>query len=192
GAVVIFFEVLGILAACCAVQTVCRARQEEAHGTAEPVLATPVDRVRWLAGYALIGFAGIVLVAAAAVVGAVVGLARPDSDRNLLGDVLVVAGDQVLAACVFLVLTALVFVLAPRLTIPLGWTLVLLAMVLGLFGPLFGFPDWLIHVAPIAVAPTVTGDGVDVRGLWWLVLAVTAIGVAAGGLMRRRELAPAG
>jgi len=192
GAVVIFFEVLGILAACCAVQTICRARQEEAHGTAEPVLATPVDRVRWLAGYAIVGFAGIVLVAAAAVVGAVAGLARPDSDWNLLGDVLVVAAGQVLAASVFLVLTALVFVLAPRLTIPLGWTLVLLAMVLGLFGPLFGFPDWLIHVAPIAVAPTVTGDGVDVRGLWWLVLAVTAIGIAAGGLMRRRELAPAG
>ena len=78
---------------------------------------------------------------------------------------------QVVAASVFLVLTALVFVIAPRLTIPLGWTLVLLAMVLGLFGPLFGFPDWLVHLAPIAIAPTVTGDGVDVQGLWWLLLA---------------------
>ena len=56
----------------------------------------------------------------------------------------------------------------------------LVATVLGLFGPLFGFPDWLVHLSPIAVAPDrSTGDGVDVHGLWWLLLAVAAIGVAA-------------
>ena len=141
GAVVIFFEMLGILAACAAVQTVCRARQEEAHGTAEAVLATPVDRVRWLAGYVVVGFSAIVLVAAAAVIGAALGIAGRGSDWSLMGDVAVVAAGQVVAASVFLVITALVFVLAPRLTIPLGWTLVFLAMVLGLFGPLFGLPD---------------------------------------------------
>jgi ABC-2 type transport system permease protein len=103
-----------------------------------------------------------------------------------------VAAGQVVAASVFLVVTALIFVLAPRLTIPLGWTLVVLAMVLGLFGPLFGFPDWLVHIAPIAIAPTVTGDGVDLQGFWWLILAVATIGGAATALMRRRELAPAG
>ena len=192
GAVVIFFEVLGILAACAAVQTVCRARQEEAHGTAEAVLATPVGRVRWLAGYVVVGFGAIVLVAASAVVGAALGIAGRGGDWSLMGDVIVVAAGQVVAASVFLVLTALVFVLAPRLTIPLGWTLVFLTMVLGMFGPLFGFPDWLVHVAPIAVAPTVTGDGVDVQGLWWLLLAIAALGAAATALMRRRELAPAG
>ncbi|MET0783713.1 MAG: polyketide antibiotic transporter [Leifsonia flava] len=192
GAVVIFFEMLGILAACAAVQTVCRARQEEAHGTAEAVLATPVDRVRWLAGYVVVGFGAIVLVGAAAVIGAALGIAGRGSDWSLMGDVAVVAAGQVVAASVFLVITALVFVLAPRLTIPLGWTLVFLAMALGLFGPLFGLPDWLVHVAPIAIAPTVTGDGVDVQGLWWLLLAIAAIGAATGALMRRRELAPAG
>ena len=49
-----------------------------------------------------------------------------------------------------------------------------------------------MHIAPIAIAPTVTGDGVDVQGLWWLLLAIAAIGAATGALMRRRELAPAG
>ena len=164
GAVVIFFEVLGILAACAAVQTVCRARQDEVHGTAEAVLATPTGRVSWLAGYVLVGFAAIAVVAA----------------------------GQMVAASVFLLVTALVFVLAPGLTIPLGWTLVFLAMVLGLFGPLFGFPDWLVHIAPIAIAPTVTGDGVALQGLWWLLFAIAAIAGAAAALMRRRELAPAG
>ena len=36
-----FYGVVGILAACCAVQVGIRARQEEAHGTAELVLGTP-------------------------------------------------------------------------------------------------------------------------------------------------------
>lgn len=192
GAVVVFFEVLGILAACAAVQTVCRARQEEARGTAEAVLATPVDRVRWLSGYVAVGFGAIVLVGAAAIGGAVLGIAGRAGPWSLLGDVVVVAAGQVVAASVFVVITALLFVLVPRLTIPLGWTLVFVAMVLGLFGPLFGFPDWLVHIAPIAIAPTVTGDGVDIRGLWWLLLAIAGIGGAAATLMRRRELAPAG
>ncbi|WP_438354423.1 ABC transporter permease [Microbacterium sp. CJ88] len=193
GAIVIFFTMLGILAAACGVQVVCRARQEEAHGTAEPVLSSAVDRVRWLAGYVAVGFAGIVLVIAGAVVGATAGLATlPAPDWTLLGDVLVTGGGQVAAASVFLVVTALVFVVAPRLTIPLGWTLVALGMILGLFGALFGFPDWLVHLAPIADAPTVTGAGVDLNGLWWLVLAVVVGAAASLALMRRRELAPAG
>jgi ABC-2 type transport system permease protein len=54
-----FYTMLGILAACCAVQIVCRARQEESHGTAEVVLAGVVGRVRWLAGYLTVALAGL-------------------------------------------------------------------------------------------------------------------------------------
>lgn len=189
GAVVIFFTMAGILAACCAVQVVCHARQEEAHGTAEPVLAGAVPRVGWIAGYLVVGFAAIVLVLAATVAGAALGLAGRGGDAALMADAVVVAAGQVVAASVFLVLTAAVFVLAPRLTIPLGWSLVIVGMVLGLFGPLFGFPDAVVHLSPFASAPTVSDTGVDVRALWWLVAAVAALGGGSLALMRRRELA---
>jgi ABC-2 type transport system permease protein len=190
--VTVFFTMLGILAACCAVQIVCRARQEEAHGTAEPVLAAPVARVRWLADYLVVAILGIVLVIAAAVAGAALGIAGQGSEWSLMQDVLVTGGGQAVAASVFLAITALVFVIAPRLTIGLGWTLVLLGMMLGLFGPLFGFPEWLTNLSPVAVAPKVEGSDVDLAGLWWLV-AASAIGAALSlVLMRRRELAPAG
>jgi ABC-2 type transport system permease protein len=189
--VTVFFTMLGILAACCAVQIVCRARQEEAHGTAEPILAAPLGRVRWLADYLVVALLAIVLVVAAAVGGAALGIAGQDGEWDLMQDVLVTGGGQAVAASVFLAITALVFVVAPRLTIGLGWTLVVLGMMLGLFGPLFGFPEWLTNLSPVAVAPKVAGD-VDLAGLWWLV-AVTGAGVASSlGLMRRRELAPAG
>ena len=193
GGVAIFFTMLGVIAACCGVQIVCRARQEEANGTSELVLTAPVARVRWLADYLVTAIAAIVLVAAAAVAGAALGLASTaDADWTLMRDALVIGAGQVAAASVFPVITALVFVLAPRLTIPLGWTLVMLGMILGLFGALFGFPDWLVRLAPIGDAPTVTNDGVDLQGLWWLLLVVVAGSTAALALMRGREHATDG
>lgn len=190
--VTVFFTMLGILAACAAVQVMCHARQEEAHGTAEPVLAAPIARVRWLADYLVVALLAIVLVVAAAVVGAAAGIAGQGGDVSLMRDVLVTGGGQVAAASVFLAVTALIFVIAPRLTIALGWTLVLLAMTLGLFGPLFGFPEWVSNLSPVAVAPVVEGDDVDLAGVWWLVAATAAGSALSLTLMRRRELAPAG
>ena len=95
GAVVIFFTMAGIFGACCAVQIVCHARQEEAHGTAEPVLSTPVDRARWLADYMVVALVAVILVIAAAVAGAAIGLASSAGDWSLLGDAVVVGAGQV-------------------------------------------------------------------------------------------------
>jgi ABC-2 type transport system permease protein len=101
----------------------------------------------------------------------------------------VVGAGQFVAALVFIVVTALVLTVLPRATLAVGWTLVGLATVVGLFGPLYRLPDWIVHLAPIAAAPTVTGSGTDVQGLWWLVAAVLIGGAASLALMRRRELA---
>ncbi|MDR7113204.1 ABC-2 type transport system permease protein [Microbacterium trichothecenolyticum] len=190
--IVVFFTMVGLLAACAGVQTVARARQEEAHGTAEPVLATPVQRVRWLADYVIVGFIAIVLTCAAAFVGAWAGAASLDNGAALTDDAFVAAWGQVIAASVFLVLTALVFTIAPRWTIPLGWTLVTAAIVFGLFGPLLGLPEWVTNLSPFSVAPVPSGSEVDLRGMWWLVLAVGVGAAASLTLMRRRELASAG
>ncbi len=188
----VFFTMLGVLAACAAVQVVVRARQEEARGAAESVLALPVGRVRWLLGHVLVATAAIVITVAAAMAAAYAGLSG-NADATDLARVVTVTGlGQALAACVFTVATALVFVLLPRGTIAIGWTLVLLAALLGLFGPLFGLPEWTTRFSPFAVTPIVLNGDVDLRGTWWLVV-VTAAGAAASlTLMRRRELAAGG
>lgn len=188
--VTVFFTLLGILAACCAVQTVVRARQEEAHGTAEAVLATPVGRVRWLSDFVIVGIVAVVIVIAAAVLAGWIGVWSRGGDDALFRIVAVAGLGQAVAAAIFAVLTALVFVLLPRATTAVAWSLVLLAALLGMFGPLFGLPEWTTNLSPFAVTPVVDGSGVDVRGLWWLVLALAAGGAAALTLMRRRELAP--
>ena len=188
----VFFVMLGIFAACVAVQIVSRARQEEVHGTAEPVLSAAVGRVRWLVDYLVVAFVAMVLVALAGVLGALLGLASTEGDWSLTETIVVTAAGQLIAASVFLVLTALVFVLAPRATTAAGWTLVAVGSVLGLFGPLFGFPDWLARLSPLEAAPKVTTDGIEANGLWWLT-AVVVIGAAASiTLMRRRELSTGG
>ena len=42
------FSIVGVLAAACATQVVIRLRQEEASGSAEMLMSTPLSRVRWL------------------------------------------------------------------------------------------------------------------------------------------------
>ncbi|MBS1698167.1 MAG: polyketide antibiotic transporter [Actinobacteria bacterium] len=188
----VFFTMMGILAACAAVQIVARARQEEAHGTAENVLAQPVGRVRWLQDYLLVATFAVAIIVAAAMLAAYAGLAG-NKDASSLAQVVTVVGlGQGLAACVFTVLTGLVFVLLPRGTIGIAWVLVLLATLFGLFGPLFGLPEWTTRFSPFSVTPIVTNGTTDLRGTWWLVL-VVAVGAAATlALMRRRELQTAG
>jgi ABC-2 type transport system permease protein len=189
GMVVIFYLVVGVLAACAAVQTVARARQEEVHGTAEAVLASAVDRRRWLGGYLVVALLAVVLTIAAALTGSALGAAR--GSWSLMKDAALAGLGQAAAACVFLAITALVLVLAPRATIVVGWMLVVIALIIGVFGPLFSLPHWLTSMSPFAQAPTLGADGVDPKGMWWLVLIAIAGAAASVALMRRRELHPA-
>jgi len=95
-------------------------------------------------------------------------------------------------ALVFLGLTLLVFAYLPRATIPLAWSLVGFLAMLGIFGPLFGAPKWLVNVSPFTHAPVPVGDSVDWTGGLWMIgigLVTAALAVAS---MRRRELVTGG
>lgn len=191
GMVVVFFIMVGVLAACAAVQTVARARQEETHGTAELVLAEAVGRVRWLGGFLVVALAGVVAVCASGVLGAWLGSLR--GDRSDLVRAAVIAGaGQAVAASVFLALTALLFVVAPRLTIAVAWALVLAGLAIGLFGALFGLPDTVVDLSPFTSAPTSDAGDVDLKGGWWLLGAVVVLAGGALALMRRRQLSANG
>lgn len=192
GIVVVFFIMLGILASCAGVQTVVRARQDEVRGTAEVVLATPLARVRWLGDYLVVALAAVLLTIAGGVAGAALGALSSEDGGPLARDALIAGAGQLLPAAVFVGLTALVFVLAPRLTIAAGWTSVMLAATIGLFGPLLGMDEATARLSPFASAPTPTAGGIDVGGLWWILPASVILIALPLALMRRRELAAAG
>ena len=187
-----FFSIVGILAAACALQVVIRARQEEAHGTAELVLATALPRQRWLAEYGVLGALAIALVIAVSALGAVVGAQAADDPAATIGDALSAAAAQFPAALVYLAIGLLLFVLLPRVAMAASWTLLGLGAFLGVFGELIGLPDWTRDLSPFAHSPVPVGSDVDWSGgIWMLAIAVVGAGAAIVA-MGRRELATGG
>lgn len=191
GAVEVFFTLAGILAACAGVQMIARLRQDEAAGLAEPLLAAAVSRARWLGAGLVLSAAAIVGVLGAAVVGAAVGLATTDgADTSLLRDAAVSAAGQTLAAAAIAVIAALAFVFVPRLAVLIGWAVVGVAAIVGLFGPLLGLPDAVVRASPLASVPVVSGDTVDPRGaVAWVIVVLVAGGAAVLGIRRREVVA---
>ncbi|MBT2516708.1 hypothetical protein J7E29_04620 [Streptomyces sp. ISL-90] len=190
--VAMFYGLVGVLAACCAVQVGIRARQEEAHGTAEIVLATPAPRVRWLLEYWIVGVIVIVVVLGAAGLAGVLGATVAASPDTLIPNVAQAAAAQLPACLVFLGLTLLVFAVLPRATIPLGWTLIGVAAVLGIFGPILQLPEWMTNLSPFTHTPVPAGDDTDWSGAAWMLGVGVVAGIAAIAAMNRRELASGG
>ncbi|MFH5877576.1 ABC transporter permease [Arthrobacter sp. NA-172] len=182
------FVMVGVLAAACATQVVIRMRQEETEGTAEQVLATRVSRARWLVSYLTVGTVSIVLVLLS-------GAAASSLSSWAIGDTSAQAEDsfsaaaaQLPAALVYLTVLALVFVLLPGWTVGLGWTLLGLGAVFGLFGGLVGMPQWARDLSPFTHSPVPVGTSTDWTGGIWMLCIAVAVAILATVGMKRREL----
>ena len=187
----VLFSMAGVLAAACALQAVIRLRQEEAAGTAELLLAAPVGRVRWLAGYLLLGAGAVVLVIGLAWAGAWAALTGA-ADVAMPADALwATAAAQLPAALIYLSVPALVFVLWPAATTAASWALLGVGVALGIFGGMLGLDQSLRDLSPFTHTPVPHGAATDWSGAWWM-LAISALAaVLAVALMRRREVGSA-
>lgn len=180
---------LGVLAAGVAVQAVLRARTEEAEGRSELVLAGAIYRGRLVVDALAVAVLSILIVLA--VGGLSAGLAFAAAGHpDRFGLSLAAALVQFPAAAMFAAAAALVLVLAPRLTVSVGWSLLALGFLLGQFGGLFGLPDWLRDVSPFTHTPVLSGS--DVHWAPPIVVLVVALAVGLGSvvLTRRRDLVP--
>jgi ABC-2 type transport system permease protein len=187
----VLFSMAGVLAAACALQAVIRLRQEEAAGTAELLLSAPVGRVRWLAGYLLLGAAAVVLVVGLAGVGTWATLTG-SGDTSMPADALwQTAFAQLPAALIYLSVPALVFVLWPAATIAASWALLALGVVLGILGAMLGIDQSLRDLSPFAHTPVPHGDATDWSGAWWMLAIAAVAALLAVVVMRRREVGSA-
>jgi ABC-2 type transport system permease protein len=185
------FSIAGVLAATCALQAIIRLRQEEASGTAELLLAAPVSRTRLLASYLVLGAASVVLVMVLTAFGAWFSL-TVSRDTSVDGwTVWETAAAQLPAALIYLAVPALVFVLRPSATIPMGWALLGAGVVFGIFGGMVGLDQAVRNISPFSHTPVPNGTTTDWTGAWWMLgIAVLAALVALLG-MRRREITTA-
>jgi ABC-2 type transport system permease protein len=186
----VLFSMAGVLAATCALQAVIRMRQEEAAGTAELLLAAPVGRTRWLAGYLVLGTAAVVLVMVLAGLGAWATLSGAGDTSMDAAAIWETAVAQLPAALIYLAVPALVFVLWPAGTIAVGWLLLGLGVVLGIFGGMVGLDQNIRDLSPFSHAP-VPNSATDWSGAWWMLAIAVAAGAVAVAVMRRREVGAA-
>jgi ABC-2 type transport system permease protein len=180
--------IAGVLAAGAGVQTILRARGEESDGRAELVLAAPVRRSSWLLAWVSVAVIAATLVALATGLVAGLSFAGASDARDRLWSSLAAGVAQLPAALTFVAITTLVFVILPRATVALGWGLLALGFIIGQFGALMQFPDWLRKVSPFAHTPSIPANGVDWSGAIVLVVISAALIGVSLALVRERQL----
>ena len=185
----VIFNVVGVLAAACAVQAAVRARQEEAVTTAELVLATPVRRVRWLGDYLIVGVIAVVTVLGVSALAAIGAAAVVGAEGTSPADAVAAALAQLPAPLLYLGLVALIFAVLPRLTAVLGWALLAVGAFLGLFARLVGLPEWAENLSPFSHAPVALGSETDWTGGFVMLALACVAGAVASVLLERRDIA---
>ena len=85
---------------------------------------------------------------------------------------------------------AIVFAVLPRLTVSLGWGLLVIALVLGQFGELMRLPEWVQNLSPFRHSSALPVETLDMTAVVVMTVAAAVgigFGVAAFG---RRDLQP--
>jgi ABC-2 type transport system permease protein len=182
-------NIIGLVAACYAVQTTARLRTEETSGRLEPLLSTATGRLRWAAShlaYPLLGSALLLVIA-----GAGAGFAHGGRSGSLgtqLAQLIGAGLIQVTAVWVVVGLTVLAFGFAPAATAFVGWSAVGFCILLQELGPILKLSHWITDISPFSQVPRAPGVPVSAEPL----LLMTALGGAllVAGLIgfRRRDI----
>ncbi|SDE22202.1 ABC transporter permease [Auraticoccus monumenti] len=179
----------GVLAAAAGTQTVMRLRPEEAEGRAELLLSAPLATRRWLATQLALGFVVTTGVAVVAGLGAGLGFLATGLGAGWLGTGVAAALAHVPAALVVVAVVALVLAVLPRLTVPLGWGALVLALALGQLGELLRLPGWLQDVSPFRHSSALPLETLDLPVTLAVLGVAVGLAAAAVGLVRTRDLA---
>jgi ABC-2 type transport system permease protein len=180
--------IIGIVAACYAVQATLRLRDEEASGHAEVVLGTPVSRLGWVGSHLAFSLAGpaVALTVEGLVAGLTYGLISNDLGGQL-PPILLGTLAQLPAVWVLAAIAVLTFGVLPRFAAA-AWGGLALCLLLLLVGAPLQFDQWVLDISPFTHVPHLPGG--DLSWLPLVVLTAVAAVVTAAGLagLRRRDI----
>jgi ABC-2 type transport system permease protein len=184
-------EMAGMAAAIYTVQVLLRMRTEEADGPLEPVLATAVSRLRWVASHAvtaLLGATALLLLFATGM-----GLAAGAVLGDPAGQVRTLIGASLVQLPGILVIGAVVITavgLLPRLAGAVSWALLIASILLGpLFGPTLKLPQWAQDLSPFTHIPKAPALPVTAAPLLALIAVVAVLTLTGLLSLRHRNLA---
>ena len=178
---------MAIFASAYAVQGVLRARGEESAGRVESLLATHLDRARWLwshtvvviaCSFAVVGLGGLGT-------GLMYGVMSEDMSqipRLFAASLAHVPSTWVLAA----VTTALVGLL-PRLALA-AWGALAYCFIVLMFGELLNMPGWVTGISPFDHSPLVPVADFEVTPIVAITLVAAALFAAGTWGLRRRDI----
>lgn len=169
-----------------AVQSTLRLTTEESSLRAEPLLATPVSRVRWAGSHLAVALLGSVLVLGLTGLGMALTYGIIIGDFSRLPELVGAELTYLPAVWVLVGLTLLLYGLVPRATAA-AWAAYGLMLLSGLLGDLLDLPGWVLRLSPFAHVPDLPAT--DFRLLPLVVLTVLAAALTAAGLagFRRRD-----
>lgn len=185
--IAMIMTVIAIVAAIYVVITTLRPRSEENSGRAEPVVATGLSRTGWLGSHltvALLG--GPVMILLAGLTLAATGAPTVD-ESGLFGEIVAASAAYIPALWVTAGLAVALVGWFPRAS-ALAWLVVVYGGVVGYFGTILQFPDWMNNLSPFGHIPRIPVEDFSWAPL--LILTAIAAGLIAVGLygFRRRDL----
>jgi ABC-2 type transport system permease protein len=180
-------SVMGLAASAFGVHASMRLRSEETSQRAEPILATATGRTRWASSHVVVAIVGAIVLIAVGGAGAGLAHGAQIGDAGRATAILGGALAHVPAACVLTGIVVAAFGLAPRL-IAAGWVALVAFVLLGEFGPLFGFDQWVMDLSPFSHVPKIPGAAFTVTPLLVLTALATLLIVAGLAGFRRRDV----
>ena len=173
---------VGVIAACYAVQATLRLREEEAAGHAEAVLSTAASRFAWAASHLMFSLLGPALALFAE--GLVAGLTFHGGN---VGGILAGTIVQLPAVWVLAGVAVLFFGLLPRLS-AVAWAGPAICVLILLVGQILRFDQWVLDISPFTHVPHLPGGAVSATPLVALVAVALVLGAAGLAGMRRRNI----
>lgn len=179
---------LALLASGFSIQSALRLRSEESSGRAEPLLATAISRARWATSHLTVAMVGAAIVVGAGGLGTGISYGISIGELGQVPRLLGASLVHLPAVWVLSGLAIALFGLSPRAAM-FAWAALGGSVVVGFFGQLFGFPDWVTELSPFTHSPQVPVADPTIGPL--VVLSGLAAGLVALGLWAfgRRDVA---